>query len=245
MNNEEAKFILQGYRPNGADAGDAAFCTAVEQAKSDPALGDWFAKQKAFDAAISAKLAQVMPPENLRAAILAGGRVTEGGKTRVRWWNQPVWMAAAAGVAVLLAIGGTLWPKPAAAFDEFAFEDAKLSAIHGHGDHGTMTNALQWTLSQPTTKLGQKLPVDFAKLQTTGCRTIRYRGHDVLEICFNRNGEWFHCYIARSADFPNGAQAGALAIVEKGSAAIASWTDAEHVILVVGKAGRQSIEALL
>jgi hypothetical protein len=245
MNNEEAKFILQGYRPNGADAGDATFCVAVEQAKSDPALGEWFAKQQAFDAAISAKLAQIRPPDNLRAAILAGGRVTERGKARIRWWNQPVWMAAAAGVAVLLAIGVTLWPKPAAAFDDFAFEDAKLSAIHGHGDHGAATNALQWILSQPTTKLGQKLPVDFAKLQNSGCRSISYRGREVLEICFNRNGEWFHCYIARSADFPRLLQSGKLAIVEKGSTAIASWADSEHVIVVVGKAGRQSLEALL
>jgi len=245
MNNEEAKFILQGYRPNGSDAGDATFAAAIEQAKNDPALGEWFAKQQAFDAAIGAKLGQVAPPANLRAAILAGGRVTEGGKAQVRWWNQPVWMAAAAGVALLFATGVALWPKPAAAFDEFAFDDARLSAIHGHGDHGAPTNALQWALSQPSTKLGQKLPVDFAKLRETGCRHITYRGHDVLEVCFNRNGEWFHCYIARSVDFPHLAQGAAPTIVEKGSAAIAAWADAEHVIVVVGQAGRKSIESLL
>lgn len=75
MNNEEAKFILQGYRPNGADAGDATFCAAVEQAKRDPALGEWFARQQSFDTAVGAKLAQVAPPSGLRAAILAGGKV--------------------------------------------------------------------------------------------------------------------------------------------------------------------------
>lgn len=245
MNNEEAKFILQGYRPNGADAGDATFCAAVEQTKSDPALGEWFARQQAFDAAVSAKFAQVAPPANLRAAILAGGRVTEGGKARVRWWNQPVWMAAAAGVAVMFAAGVTLWPKAAVAFDEFAFEDARLSAIHGHGDHGTATNALQWALGQPSVRLGQKLPVDFAKLHDTGCRSITYQGRDVLEVCFNRNGEWFHCYIARSADFPALARDAALAIVEKGGTAIASWADSEHVIVIVSKTGRKNLEALL
>ena len=118
MNNAEAKFILQGYRPNGADAGDAAFCAAVEQAQKDPALGEWFARQQAFDAAVSAKLAQVAAPADLRAAILAGGRVSASGATRRAWWNQPVWLAAAAGVAVLLATGLVLWPKQAAAFGE-------------------------------------------------------------------------------------------------------------------------------
>ena len=33
MNNVEAKFILQGYRPNGADAADATFAAALEQAR--------------------------------------------------------------------------------------------------------------------------------------------------------------------------------------------------------------------
>lgn len=245
MNNEEAKFILQGYRPNGADATDATFYSAIEQTKADPALGEWFARQQAFDAAISAKLAQVTPPVHLRAAILAGGRVTEGGKARIRWWNQPAWMAAAAGIAVLFATGVALWPKQAATFDEFAFEDAKISAIHGHGDHGASTNALQWALSQPVTKLGQNLAVDFAQLHDTGCRTIKYQGHDVLEICFNRNGEWFHCYIARSTDFPALARNAALAIVEKSGTAIASWADAEHVVVVVSKTGLKNLEALL
>ena len=244
MNNAEAKFILQGYRPNGADAGDATFCAAVEQAQADPALGAWFAKQQAFDATVSAKLAQVAAPVDLRAAILAGGRVSENTPRR-SGWNQPAWMAVAAGVAVIFATGLALWPKQAAAFDEFAFEDAKLSVLHGHGDHGGPTNALQWALGQPATKLGRKLPVDFAKLHDTGCRSLKYQGHDVLEVCFNRNGQWFHCYIAKAADFPLVAMNSTPLIEDRGGAAIASWTDAEHLIVVVSKTGRQNLEALL
>ena len=80
MNNEEAKFILQGYRPNGADAGDAAFRAALEQVQRDPALREWFARQQAFDAAVSTKLDAVPAPVGLREAILAGGRrVVPGG----------------------------------------------------------------------------------------------------------------------------------------------------------------------
>jgi hypothetical protein len=245
MNNEEAKFILQGYRPNGADAGDATFCAAVEQAKNDPALGEWFAKQQAFDAAISAKLTQVTPPADLRAAILAGGRVSGRNQPRARWWNQPVWMGAAAGVAILLATGLALWPKQAAALDDFALADSRLGATHGHGGHGEATDALQAMLSQPTTKLGQKLPLNFATLRDTGCRTVSYRGRDLLEVCFNRNGEWFHCYIGRAADFPQMARGGEPTIVDKGKGAIASWVDADHVVVVVSKVGRKSLEALL
>ena len=89
MNNEEAKFILQGYRPNGADAGDAAFRAALEQVQRDPALGEWFARQQAFDAAVSAKLDAVPAPVGLREAILAGGRVTTSDRTQTSWWRSP------------------------------------------------------------------------------------------------------------------------------------------------------------
>lgn len=243
MNNAEAKFILQGYRPNGADAGDATFCAAIEQAHNDPALSQWFARQQAFDAAVSAKLALVPVPADLRAAILAGGRVTTAGTSHRAWWNRPALMAVAAGVTVLLAAGAALWPKQAAAFSDFAFADAKLSAIHG--GHGHENNELQAVLNDPATKLGQKLPISFANLHETGCRTINFQGRDVLELCFKRNGVWFHAYIARAADFPHIGLSPTPAIVDKGTTAIASWTDAEHVIVVVSKTGRKNLEALL
>lgn len=244
MNNEEAKFILQGYRPDGADQGDATFCAAVEQAKNDPALGAWFAKQQAFDAAVSAKLAQVAPPAGLRAAILAGGRMSgEAAPAPRAWWNRPVWMAAAAGIAIMLAAGVALWPNRAQGLTEFALADAKLSATHG--GHGHENNELQAVLNAPSTRLGQPLPVDFTNLHETGCRTVNYRGHDVLELCFKRNGVWFHAYFARKADFPALAQVGVPQITDHGSTSMATWADADHVIVVVSKTGRKNLEALL
>ena len=243
MNNAEAKFILQGYRPNGTDAGDATFCAAVEQAKNDPVLGQWFARQQAFDAAVSARLAQVVPPTDLRAAILAGGRVTSAGTAHRGGWNRPVWLAAAASVAVLLAAGLALWPKQAAAFSDFALADAKLSAMHG--GHGHESNELQAMLNDPATRLGQRLPINFANLHETGCRTVGFKGHDVLELCFKRNGVWFHCYIARATDFPRVAVNSTPTLEDRGSTALAAWTDDAHVIVVVSKTGRKNLQALL
>jgi len=245
MNNAEAKFILQGYRPNGADAGDAAFCAAVDQARNDPALNEWFARQVAFDAAIAGKLNEVAPPPDLRAAILAGGRVTAAEGPARRGGNPLAWLGVAAGLAACVAVGLTLWPRQAERFDQFAFDDSLLGAIHGHGDRGAMTNALQWTLSQPTTKLGGKIPVDFSALAQNGCRVVKYRGHDVLEVCFNRNGSWFHCYIARVADFPHAGFGPQPVLEDKGRMSQVAWRDAEHLFVVVSKDGRQRLESLL
>ena len=39
ITNESAKFVLNAYRPNGADARDPIFRAALEQAARDPELG--------------------------------------------------------------------------------------------------------------------------------------------------------------------------------------------------------------
>lgn len=246
MNNVEAKFILQGYRPGGADAGDATFAAALEQTRADPALHEWFARELAFDSAISAKLSQIQAPAGLREAILAGGRVTTSAPTQRSWWQQPVFMAAAASVAVLFALGLALWPRMAAAnpgLTEFALTDALHS--NTHGGHGEDTAALQAMLSASTTRLSGGLPVDFEALRKAGCRTLSFAEHPVLEVCFKRDGAWFHCYIARRADFPALVAALTPVLAERDGASIASWADASHLFVVVSKTGRAPLQRLL
>ena len=244
MSNHEAKFILGAYRANGRDANDAAFGAALAQAKSDPALGAWFARAQAHDAAMAAKLAEIAPPAGLREAILAGSRASRAPRTERRF--PPMWLALAASVAVLLTATVALWPNPAAAetakFAAFAMDD---TAHARHGGHGTEAGALQVLLSQPSTRLSANLPVDFAALRATGCRTLSFAGHDVLEVCFQRNGAWFHCYIANCADNPAlPARAGAV-YKQEGQLGCASWSDASHHFTVVSNAGLEAVKSLL
>ena len=246
MNNEEAKFILQGYRPNGRDTTDATFCAALDQARLDAGLGQWFAVARAFDAAISAKFAEVQPPTGLREAILAGGRLTAPPAAVPRWWQSRGLLAAAAGVAVLLALSVGFWPKTAAAreaLQDFAVADAKHSGTHG--GEGADTDALQAMLSNPQVRLGRDLPVNFAALRKAGCRTVTFREREVLEVCFNRDGVWFHCYIAQRADFTALAASAAPVLSERGGASLAAWGDAAHYFVVVSKAGRAPLEKIL
>lgn len=246
MNNVEAKFILQGYRPNGADAADATFCAALEQTRHDPALREWFAREQAFDRGISAKLSQIHAPAGLREAILAGGHLTASGPARRSWWRHPALLAAAAGVAVIFTTTLALWPKQAVAgraLTEFALSDAL--GDKNHGGHGAEAGALQAMLSQPTTRLGDSLPVDFATLRKTGCRTMNLEGRDVLEVCFKRNGTWFHCYIAQRRDFPALVASATPALMEKNGAGVASWADTSRFYVLVTKSGPSALEKLL
>lgn len=250
MNNTEAKFILNAYRPGGRDANDATFSAALEQAKSDPALAAWFAREQAHGSAVAAKLREITPPAGLREAILAGGRVSGGtfaaepATTARAFWARPVWLAAAAAVAVLLTVSVAFWPKRAsAALTDFALFDALET--QKHGGHGEATGAFQAALSRDTTRLAGAMPIDFTALRANGCRTVNFAGHDVLEVCFKRDGAWFHCYVARVEDFPGAPAKAAPSFAQSGKVTAAAWADGTHRIIVASLAGRAAVQRLL
>ncbi len=245
MSNDEGKFVLHAYRPGGRDANDPAFTTALAQAKNDPALGTWFAREQAHATVVAAKLRSITPPAGLREAILAGGNATERGGARQRRWTPSVWFSLAASIAALVAVSVALWPKSNAQVAEltaFALNDV----VHGrHGGHGGPEKALQAQLSQTDTHLGAGLPVDFATLETSGCRTLRVAGHDVLEVCFVRNGAEFHCYIGRARDFPETGSDDGMTFVQRAGLAAAGWTKGAYRFVVVGDAGLDAVKRLL
>jgi hypothetical protein len=248
MSNQEAKFILDAYRSNGRDAGDPAFASALEQAKNDPALAAWLAREQAHGAAMAAKLRAITPPPGLREAILAGGAATQRaakGRPRRRGAMLQL-MAIAAAIVVLAAVTALLWPRSSAGLDQltaFAFDDVR----HGvHGGHGAPTAALQTTLQNPAVRLSSALGVDFATLHNTGCRTLRVAGHDVLEICFVRNGAEFHCYIARVGDFARrDSLADEPSIEQAGALTAATWAKGAYRFVVVGSAGVEAVKGIL
>lgn len=71
MDKEQARFILQSFRPDGADAADADFAAALQLAVEDRELGEWLAEERATDAEFAAALCEVEIPEELRQHILA------------------------------------------------------------------------------------------------------------------------------------------------------------------------------
>ncbi|HVU18210.1 MAG TPA: hypothetical protein VHD32_14905 [Candidatus Didemnitutus sp.] len=245
MSPEDAKLILQAYRPDGSDAADAAFAEALKLAKEDPALARWFEAQQAFDRAVATKIVSIAPPPGLRTAILAGARTESG--TAVSWWLQPRWLAMAAGLLLVIFVGSLIRARRVSAdeapFLAFIANDAKHSETHG--GKGEVTGELQAKLTQPTTRLGAPLAVNFDQLRVNGCRDISFAGHDVLEVCFNRDGKWFHCYIVRQADFPALAASTQPAVTDMASYKVATWTDSSHVFMVVSKVGEDALRRLL
>src|SRR5579871_3009993 len=101
MNNQEAKLILQAYRPGGEDASDPLFAEALEQARRDPELQKWFAEQIALETHLKARLETAIPvPRGLKSDLLALRKTSRPAPWW--WWLQPMRLAAAAAVVLLL-----------------------------------------------------------------------------------------------------------------------------------------------
>ena len=242
MDNQEAKFILRAYRPGGADAGNAVFGGALDQAQRDPELRSWFEREQASDKAVAVKLRSVPIPVGLRESILAGGKMSAVSRS---WWQQPAWFAVAASVALLLASSVALqfrgprtdWNELTAQILDDAFHDER------HGSHGQAAKSLVALVSQPTTQLSAPLSVDLNRLKTEGCRTLSVAGHEVMEVCFARNGGEFHLYVMAlpsSRDVPAG-----LRFNSGNGMHSVLWTDAQHLYVMASAKDESALKALL
>jgi len=244
MTTEEAKFILSAYRPNGADAGLPAFGDALRMAAGDAALSAWFAHSRSHDAAVAGKLRQVEPPPGLREAILAGARV---GDSQQVPGPRRAWIAGLAAAAALAIVVFTM-KTPArpdsgtAAFAAFAISDM---ANERHGGKGEPASALIAQLETRGAPMPGAEQIDFERLRDTGCRTLNLAGHDVLEVCFSRDGTQFHFYVTRR-DGPLGdsvARGPSFVTEAVGSAAV--WSDDRFDYAIVSAAGAAAIRRLL
>ena len=94
MNEQEARLILQAYRP-GVDPDDPEVAAALQEAARNPELARWFAEEQAFDRAIAAHLGNVPAPFGLKTRILA----QLAPPAAPRRWS---WAVKLAGVAALL-----------------------------------------------------------------------------------------------------------------------------------------------
>lgn len=247
MTNEEAKFVLSAYRPNGADARDAGLAEALEQAKRDEALRTWFERSQALDRVVAEKLRAVQPPADLRASLLAGARVSQ---TSTAWWQRSAWLGVAAAVTVMLAVTAVMWrqaSRGAAVSSESIREVARadLSGAHPRAAHASDLGGLRAWLEDPANRLAAGLPVDENQLRDGRCREIAIGGQPVFEICFKRGEGWFHVYIAprdgindrQLDDTPRFEEAGALAM--------ATWADAAHVYVLATSAGMNALKGAL
>jgi hypothetical protein len=245
MNNKDAQFILSGYRPGGQDASDPLFAEALELAKRDPVLGQWLADQQAHAAEVSAKLKEIAPPPHLRQAVLAGSNLAQP-PARLRRL-RPTVVGAAAAAAIAVAGLFSLLPAKAAMdverLEAFAIKDAQ-SVPHGRAV-GSAANDLKTLLELDGVCLATGMHFDFETLRTTGCRTLTSDGHEVVELCFKRNGDYYHLYIVKRADFANLKTKAFSGTRTQEGVSFVSWADEGYFYMLASRASSEALERLL
>lgn len=245
MNSAEAKFLLNGYRPGGQDAAEPALAEALTQARADADLGRWFELSRAFDGHMAARLRSVAPPAGLREAILAGGRVSFGAAPRRRR-ALPLWLGLAAALAIAAGLADFALRHVHRGESEAALARFALADVTRKGHIGDPDGPSRQALESGTEPLeAARLPVDFARMERDGCRTLRLGGRRVLEVCFNRGGIEYHLYVMRreARDVPSDRELPEQ--WEAPGAAAAAWSTADYIVAVATRGPAAALQRLL
>jgi len=245
MNNQEAKLILQAYRPGGRDAFAPFFAEALEQARRDPELQKWFAEEQAFDSQFQSKLrlAVAIPPD-LKANLLALRKVIRPAP----WWLQTMKLDAVAAVVLLvLAAFFFLLQKPTqlALFREKMIRYSMQVQGHIAFESPDITKIQQW-LQDRGVDANFELPGGLQGKPAHGCRVVYWNGQKATMICFvlddGKHVDFFVMDRAGLSGLPeNGAPQFAFA---NGSTTV-TWAKDDKVYLLIGNGDKRFFQNLL
>jgi hypothetical protein len=207
-------------------------------------LKAWWERERTFDAAVSGKLRDVATPPELREAILAGVRASQ---RRPRWWTNPTWLAAAALIAIVATVSINVVPSAAppsaGEFAAMALNDLTTAHDTHVGRPDSLTD-LQARLAEAGPPFTGHLDIDLDDLRRRNCRSVRLAGREVFEICFKRDGAWYHLYAGRRKDFaPESVEAKSL-VASHGEYSSTAWTDSKNVYALVTQAGPEAVRRL-
>lgn len=241
MNNEEAKSILRAYRPGGPDAADPRFHEALEQARRDPGLAQWFAAERALDAQVAAKLkAAIQPPAGLKAMLLAERRIIRP----VPWWRQPAWLttAAAACVALILTLSA-LWPGPRPGAELAAYRTAMAQILGGKLDRLDLMSpdlgAIRSWLAKTDAHGDFVLPGGLGGKPSLGCRVLDWRGHRVALICFELADRRLAHLLVIDRGALNGPASASRQFARLGDLGTLTWSQGDKTYLLAGHGSSQ------
>ncbi len=235
MNREKAKEVLLLYRPATADMAEPEIAEAIELARRDPELGQWFEQHRAFQKAMRAKFRQIEVPAHLRTSLLIQGAAQPKALAPRAWWRSPVWLAAA---AVLLMLGlVSVWRRPQPPNRFANYESRVVGEALREYRMDVVTNDMQQVrqvLAQRGAPADYQVPQGLERLQLTGGGRLTWRSHPVAMVCFDRGDKQmlFLFVMKRSAVKDPPPEAPQLTRVHQ--MLTASWSRGENTYVLAG-----------
>jgi hypothetical protein len=254
MKTDEAKFILSSTHPADRSSDDPVVAEAMEHASRDAMLASWLEQETAFDDAIAKKFAQTAPPPNLLDEILTGAAASREAPRNApaRRFALPVWLSFAASVALLV---GILLFKPGhlASLDSSelaAFAAHNLStAQHDHAEATAASLALEAALSEGYGPLVGNLGLSPAQMAEANCRNLAWEGRNVYEVCFLRDGVYYHAYVTTAdraaAQAARSRAASDPLLQEFNGIATATWIEGESLVTLAMRGDLATLERVL
>ena len=245
MNEQEARLILQAYRPGGQDQSDPHFSEALQEAERNPQLAQWFADEQAFDQAIAAHLDKMPAPFGLKTRILANAGV------RTESWTSR-WIIGLATVVALLFLCAqiiSLWRNPspvAAALPDYSREMVSFIRLPPPLDmeSNDLRKIQDWVAQKQTVSM--VTPPALASLEPVGCRMLSFHGHDVTLICFHRDGNRLaHLFVIDRGALPKLKPGEKPIFSTEGEWTTASWAERDHVYMITVQGDRAAVQSYL
>ena len=243
MNEQEARLILQAYRP-GADPDDPEVAAALQEVARNPELARWFAEEQAFDRAIAAHLGNVSAPFGLKTRILAQAAPPAAS----RQWSWAVRLAGVAAILFLLTQIISLFrpAPPETPVSNYAQEMVSFIRLGGALDMESqdLGQIKEW-LSKKEASPGF-VPPRLAALQPRGCRLLSVHGQTVTLISFKRdNDRLAHLFVVDRAALPQMKSGAPPVFAGVGDWMTASWVENDRVYMIAVQGDRGAVQRYL
>lgn len=244
MIREEVQFILGAYRPNSEDAHDPQFQEALELARRDPELARWFADEQSLDRAFSAKIRGRPVPADLAAQLLLARATAR----RASWWRSPVWLAAAACLALLLVVAGSWFRPRADAADFVAFRGAMAAAASDMSNHvdvmGLDTAGYRKWLTENQGTPAFVLPASLAAKGIAACKIVSWQGHRVTMLCLKFGGRHVDVFVVNASELPGISLGSAPEFFADAGVTSAAWRQNGNIYLLAGTMPKTDLQQL-
>jgi hypothetical protein len=235
VNTTQAKRILLLYRPGIRDTEDPEMLEAIELATKDPELGKWFEQHQAFQLAMRAKLREIHVPEHLKRSLLVRPKIV---RPAITFWNNPVWMAAAAIFLVLVGLS-VFWLRPSVP-DRFThYRETMVSAAVRMYSMDLVTSdasKLRQFVATNGAPADYMLTQGLARLPLKGGGLLRWRGNPVSMVCFDRAGTTLFLFVLKRSALkdPPPELISKAEVAQVDGLITASWTRGDDTYLLAG-----------
>lgn len=252
MDNEQARFVLGACQPSGSDTSRPEVVEALAQARLDPELGTWLARERRSDAAIADKMRQLEPPTELRARLLAGGRASRP-VTAFRRWYLPLSLAAAA----VIAVGVAFWPRqekiirtadgtPALVSWQRSCVGIFSNPFFSLDKTSDSYPPLEAHLLQCRAPTAGELPFNDAIADALGCKVLEWHGATVSLTCFHsKTGELVHLFVMPRGHVDETPLRRGAHREQVGSYATVTWLRNDLVVMVASKLPAGELDKVL